>query len=56
LAARHATAVLLKLQAEQLRRHRRAQRQHDQRFLDDLAGRRNALSLVINPPNAATWN
>jgi flagellar export protein FliJ len=56
LAARHATAILVKLRDEQKRRHHRAQRRHEQKLLDDLASRRNALAMMMQFQNQAIWN
>lgn len=56
LAARHATAVLLKLQEGQKRRHQRTQRRQEQKVMDDLASRRGALALLLQIHKQTLWN
>lgn len=56
LTARHATAVLMKLQEKQKREHQRRQRRREQHAIDEQAGRQNALALLLNQSRESLWN
>ena len=56
VAARQAAAVLDKHFENQKWHHQREQRRHEQKMLDDLAGRRNLLRAPPPVRPASTWN
>lgn len=56
VAARQAAAVLDKHFANQKRHHQHEQRRHEQKILDDLAGRRNLLRAAPPVRPAPAWN
>jgi flagellar export protein FliJ len=56
LSARHATAVMVKLQATQLHHHRQEQHKMEQMPQHDLDGRSNSLSMLLQLTQRALWN
>jgi len=56
LAARQDSAVLDKCREKQKRRHEREQRKKEQQMLDELAGRRNALTALLQLNRDTIWN
>ena len=56
VTARQAAAVLNKHFENQRRQHQRQQRRHEQKVLDDLAGRQNLLRALPSVKPAPIWN